>query len=80
MPSSQDREAQGQLKASVRAKVQLPFRVVKRQFGYTKVRYRGLFNNTAQLKTLFASSNLWMTRWKLMALDEQVRPLTTRAA
>ena len=26
-------------KASVRAKVEHPFRVVKRQFGYTKVRY-----------------------------------------
>ncbi|WP_343125197.1 transposase, partial [Xanthomonas fragariae] len=28
-------------KASVRAKVEHPFRVIKRQFGYTKVRYRG---------------------------------------
>ena len=37
-----------QLKASVRAKVEHPFRVVKRQFGYVKVRYRGLANNTAQ--------------------------------
>jgi IS5 family transposase len=46
------------LKASVRAKVEHPFRVVKRQFGYVKVRYRGLAKNTAQLKTLFALSNL----------------------
>ena len=38
-----------QLKASVRAKVEHPFRVVKRQFGYVKVRYRGLAENTAQL-------------------------------
>jgi IS5 family transposase len=30
------------------------------------VRYRGLANNTAQLKTLFALSNLWMVRHKLM--------------
>ena len=30
------------LKASVWAKVQHPFRVIKRQFGYLKVRYRGL--------------------------------------
>ena len=42
-----------QLKASIRAKVEHPFRVVKRQFGYVKVRYRGLKKNTAQLVTLF---------------------------
>lgn len=29
-------------KAQVRAKVEHPFRVIKRQFGYTKVRFRGL--------------------------------------
>ena len=55
------------LKASVRAKVEHPFRVIKRQFGHTKVRYRGLKKNTAQLVTLFALSNLWMVRGKLMA-------------
>jgi hypothetical protein len=36
--------------------------VIKRQFGYTKVRFRGLAKNTAQLITLFALSNLWMAR------------------
>jgi IS5 family transposase len=56
------------LKASVRAKVEHPFRVIKRQFGFTKVRYRGLAKNTAQLETLFALSNLWMARRKLMAM------------
>lgn len=54
------------LKASVRAKVEHPFRVIKRQFGFVKVRYRGLKKNTAQLVTLFALSNLWMVRGKLM--------------
>ena len=54
-------------KASVRAKVEHPFRVVKRQFGYTKVRYRGLAKNTAQVLTLFALSNLWMARRDLLA-------------
>ena len=39
-------------KASMRAKVEQPFRVIKRQFGYTKVRYRGLAKNTAQVLTL----------------------------
>jgi len=41
--------------------------VIKRQFGYTKVRYRGLIKNTAQVLTLFALSNLWMVRRKLLA-------------
>jgi IS5 family transposase len=34
------------------------FLVIKRQFGYLKVRYRGLKKNPAQLITLFALSNL----------------------
>lgn len=55
------------LKAGIRAKVEHPFRVLKRQFGYTKVRYRGLKKNTLQLKTLFALSNLWMARHQLLA-------------
>ena len=50
------------LKASIRAKVEHPFRVIKRQFGHVKVRYRGLKKNTAQLTTMFALSNLWMAR------------------
>jgi transposase, IS5 family len=54
------------LKARIRAKVEHPFRVIKRQFGFVKVRYRGLKKNTAQLITLFALSNLWMVRGKLM--------------
>ncbi|PDM32614.1 transposase, partial [Xanthomonas vasicola] len=53
-------------KASLRAKVEHPFRVIKRQFGYVKVRYRGLAKNTAQVLTLFALSNLWLTRKALM--------------
>lgn len=57
------------LKAGIRAKVEHPFRVVKRQFGYTKVRYRGLKKNTAQLVTLFALSNLWMVRGKLLGMQ-----------
>jgi IS5 family transposase len=64
----EDRVVQGleQLKASIRAKVEHPFRVLKRQFGYTKVRYRGLAKNTAQIVTLLALSNLWMARRSLM--------------
>lgn len=54
------------LKASVRAKVEHPFRVIKRQFGYIKVRYRGIAKNAAQVLTLFALSNLWMSRRRLL--------------
>ena len=53
-------------KASIRAAVEHPFRVLKRQFGYVKVRYKGLAKNTAQVKTLFALGNLWMARKHLL--------------
>ena len=56
------------LKASVRAKVEHPFRVIKRQFGFVKVRYKGLAKNAAQIATLFALSNLWMARQRLMTV------------
>jgi IS5 family transposase len=55
-------------KASVRAKVEHPFRVIKRQFGLMKVRFRGLAKNTAHVITLFALSNLWMARRRLLAM------------
>jgi IS5 family transposase len=61
-------------KASIRAKVEHPFRVIKRQFGYTKVRFRGLMKNTAALVTMFALSNLWMVRRRLLAMTAEVRP------
>jgi IS5 family transposase len=63
-------------KASVRAKVEHPFRVIKRQFGLVKVRFRGLQKNTAQVVTLFALSNLWMARHRLIAMMGAVRPRT----
>jgi len=53
--------------AMVRAKVEHPFRVIKRQFGYVKTRYRGLAKNRAQLFTLFALGNLFLVRRRLMA-------------
>ena len=60
-------------KARVRAKVEHPFRVIKRQFGYMKTRFRGLAKNTAQLVTLFALANLWMVRRHLLATAGEVR-------
>ena len=61
------------LYAQTRAKVEHPFRVIERQFGCVKVRFRGLMKGTAQLTTLFALSNLWMARHKLLTCMGQVR-------
>jgi IS5 family transposase len=60
-------------KARVHAKVEPPFRVVKRQFGHSKVRYRGLAKNAAQMITLLALSNLWMARRRLLPATGAVR-------
>ena len=51
-----------QIKASIRAKVEHPFHVVKNLFRHRKARYRGLAKNTAQLHTLFAMANLMLAR------------------
>jgi IS5 family transposase len=53
--------------ARVRARVEHPFRVIKRPFGYLKTRYRGLAKNRAQLFTLFALGNLFLMRRRLAA-------------
>ena len=53
--------------ASLRANVEHPFRVIKRQFGFTTVRYRGLAKNTARLHSLFALANLYLARRRLLA-------------
>ena len=50
------------LLAALRSAVEHPFRVVKRQFGYTKVRYRGLYKNEQNLFSHFALVNLYMAR------------------
>jgi len=47
-------------KASIRCKVELAFRILKRQFGYTKTVYRGLAKNANRLFALFLSANLYM--------------------
>ncbi|HEB97592.1 MAG TPA: IS5/IS1182 family transposase, partial [Sedimenticola thiotaurini] len=52
--------------ASLRAIVEFPFRIVKRQFRFTKVRYRGLFKNGQALSTKFALANLYMMRRRLL--------------
>jgi IS5 family transposase len=56
------------VKASIRAKVEHPFRVIKRQIGFTKARCGGLAKNSAQVTTLFMLSNLWMARRNLQGV------------
>jgi IS5 family transposase len=58
-----------QLKASVRAKVEHPFHVVKNLFRHKKVRYKGLAKNEAQLFSLFGLANLVIAKKRLLALD-----------
>jgi IS5 family transposase len=67
-PLGRLREEIEHLKAQVRARGEHAFRVVKRQFGYVKVRYRGLAKNTAQLHVLFGLANIWMVRGKLLSM------------
>jgi IS5 family transposase len=56
-----------QIKASIRAKVEHPFRYIKQVFGYSKVRYRGLAKNSNRLHLLAAFSNLLMSEKYMLA-------------
>ena len=58
-------------KASIRAKVEHPFHVVKNLFRHRKTRYRGLAKNTAQLFSLFGFANLVLARRRLFDLNTQ---------
>ena len=70
---SKGQKAFNRLLSAIRAVVEHPFRVVKRQFGYAKVRYRGLAKNSGQIVTLFALTNLWLVRKRLLPLMGEVR-------
>jgi len=54
-------------KSGVRAKVEFPFRVLKRQFHFLKTRYRGLAKNASKILTLFALVNLYLARRKILS-------------
>lgn len=58
-------KAKNRVKARVRAKVEHPFRILKRIFGFEKVRYRGLKKNHERLCTCFALVNLYLHRKRL---------------
>lgn len=57
------------VKASIRAKVEHPFHVIKNLFGHGKARYQSLAKNSAQLHSLFALASLVLARRRLFALD-----------
>ena len=52
--------------SSIRAKVEHVFRVMKCQFGYRKVRYKGIAKNAAQVFSLIGLTNLYLVRRQLL--------------
>jgi len=70
-PSGRMTEIFERVKASIRAKVEHPFHILKNRFGLRKVRYRGLVKNTAQLYTLFGLANLMIAKRRLLACHAQ---------
>jgi IS5 family transposase len=60
--------ARNRTKSKVRAKVEHPIGVLKRVFGFVKVRYRGLAKNACRLFVACALANLFMVRRRLLRL------------
>lgn len=65
-PLSNKQHKQNHIKASIRAKVEFPFRVLKCQWHYTKTRYKGSMKNTVQLFAVFGLINLYSQRRALL--------------
>jgi len=53
-------------RSAARARVEHLFQFVRRLWGFSKVRYRGLAKNTARLYTAFALGNLYLIRRRLL--------------
>ncbi len=66
-PLSEDARARNRTKSKVRAKVEHAFLVIKRIFGWAKVRYRGLAKNTHWLQISCGLANLYVARRRLLA-------------
>ena len=64
---TQRQRARNRRFGKVRAKVEHVFRVLKCQFGYRKVRYRGIAKNGAQVFALLALANLYLARGRLVS-------------
>jgi IS5 family transposase len=62
---TQEDKAYNHLQGKIRAKGEHAFRVVKHLWRYQKVRYKGLFKNTAQVFSLFSLANLYLARHDL---------------
>jgi len=54
-------------RSRIRARGEHPFHIVKRLWGFVKVRYRGLAKNLARAQTMFALANLYSVRYQLMS-------------
>ena len=67
-PLSDEQRARNRNKSRVRAKVEHPFLVLKRVFGFSKVRYRGLHKNANRLFVACGLVNLFMVRRRLLLL------------
>ena len=50
----------------MRSKVEHPFQIMKQVFGFTKVRYLGLFKNTHRVHVTCALVNLFLVRKRLL--------------
>jgi len=70
----EEQKRKNRTKARVRAKVEWPFRILKRVFGHTKVRYRGLKKNHEWLCAGFALVNLYQNRKRLAKLNQRLVP------
>ena len=68
-PLPEAERAKNRRKSGVRAKVEHQFAIIKRQFGFTKVRYRGLEKNANRLFVACALSNLVMVKKTLLRFN-----------
>ena len=66
-PLSEEERKQNRTKSNMRAKVEHAFLIIKRIFGWAKVRYRGLVKNTHWLQISCGLANLYMVRRRLLA-------------
>jgi IS5 family transposase len=64
----EEQKRKNRTKSRVRAKVEWPFRILKRIFGYTRVRYRGILKNHHWRLAAFALVNLYQHRKRLAPL------------
>jgi IS5 family transposase len=72
-PLSARWEAINRSRSRVRARGEHGFLVVKRLWGFAKVRYRGLTKNTARVFAVFALANLYLLRYRLLPAGAECR-------